>query len=307
MSTTGTAAAGVRTADGGPARRGGEGAPDRPGGRARRGPGTLRYGVVGVLGLVWLLPLYLVVVNALRPSTDYDGRHLWTPSGHFALFGNFGKAWDAAALGPSFSATVLYSLVAPAIAALVGALAGYAITILRLRHGFLWFMVIYGSVVFPAQMLLMPLFVGYADLNLFDSRLGLVLVYVAVDVPLATFVMRNFFMSAARSVFESALVDGANPWGIFWRIYLPMCRTGLVAIFVLEFTFVWNDLLFGMVLSQSDGVRPLMTSLATLSNPYAGITVPVILAGGLLISLPTVALFVATQKLFASGLTLAQL
>lgn len=276
--------------------------------RARRPRGNaLRYGIVGVLGLIWLLPLYLVLVNAFRPSTGYDGEGLWKPSSHFALFGNFAKAWNAASLGPSLTATILYSLVAPAIAAVVGALAGYAITILQLRRGFLWFMLIYGSVVFPVQMLLMPLFVGYADLSLFDSRIGLVLVYVAVDVPLATFVMRNFLMSASRSVFESGLVDGANPWTIFWRIYLPMCRAGVAAIFVLEFTFVWNDLLFGMVLSQSDGVRPLMTSLSTLSNPYAGITVPVILSGGLLISLPTVALFLATQKLFAKGLTLAQL
>jgi multiple sugar transport system permease protein len=273
----------------------------------RRTRGALRRTVVGVLALIWLAPLYLVLVNAFRPSTAYDGAGLWTPSSHFALLGNFAKAWQAAALGPSLSATVLYSLVAPAVAALVGALAGFAITILRLRHGFAWFMLVYGAVVFPAQMLLMPLFVGYADLDLFDNRIGLVLVYIAVDVPLATFVMRNFFMSAARSVFESGLVDGANPWTIFWRIYLPMCRAGLAAIFVLEFTFVWNDLLFGMVLSQSDGVRPLMTSLATLSNPYAGITVPVILAGGLIVSLPTIALFLATQKLFTRGLTLAQL
>lgn len=267
----------------------------------------LRYVVIGLLALIWLVPLYLVLVNAFRPSTGFNGTGLWTPSGHFALFGNFVKAWNAAQLGPSLTSTVLYSIVAPAIAAVVGALAGYAITILKLRHGFLWFMLIYGSVVFPAQMLLLPLFVGYADTNLFDTRIGLILVYVAVDVPLATFVMRNFFMSASRSVFESGLVDGANPWTIFWRIYLPMCRAGVAAIFVLEFTFVWNDLLFGMVLSQSNTVRPLMTALATLSNPYAGITVPVILAGGLLVSLPTVVLFLATQKLFAKGLTLTQL
>lgn len=274
--------------------------------RPRR-TGWVRYAVVAVLGLVWLVPLYLAVVNALRPSTSYTGDDLWKPSTHIALIGNFHKAWEAASLGPSVGSTLLYSVTAPAIAALVGALAGYAITVLRLNHGFLWFMVIYGSVVFPAQMLLMPLFVGYADMSLFDSRFGLILVYIAVDVPLATFVMRNFFMSAARSVFESGLVDGANPLTIFWRIYLPMCRVGLAAIFVLEFTFVWNDLLFGMVLSQSSSVRPLMTSMATLSNPYAGITVPVILAGGLIVSLPTVALFVATQKLFARGLALGQL
>ncbi|HEY3869653.1 MAG TPA: carbohydrate ABC transporter permease [Actinocrinis sp.] len=267
----------------------------------------LRIGVVVALGLVWLAPLYLVVVNALRPSTAYTGEHLWTPSGSFSLFSNFSIGLNAGSLGPSVWVSLLYSLIAPAIAAVIGAMAGYAITVLRIRHGFSWFMVIYGGTMFPAQMLLVPLFFGYANLRLYDSRIGMVLIYVAIDVPLAAFVMRNFFLSTARSVYESALADGANPWTIFWRIYLPMCRVALIAVFILEFTFVWNDLLFGLVLSHSSGVRPLMTTLATLSNPYAGVTVPVILSSGLIVSLPTVVLFLATQRLFAKGLTLAQI
>lgn len=274
---------------------------------AKRAGAALRYGTTAVLGLVWLAPLYLVLVNAFRPSTGYTGDHLWTPSPHFALIGNFRLALSAGSLGPGFAATVFYSVVAPAIAVIIGALAGYAITVLRLRHGFAWFMLIYGGTLFPAQMLLIPLFFGYARLSLYNTGLGLILIYVAIDVPLAAFVMRNFFMSTARSVYESALVDGGRPWGIFWRAYVPMCRVGLLAVFVLEFTFVWNDLLFGLILTHSSGVRPLMTALATLSNPYAGVTVPVILAGGLIVSLPTVALFLATQRLFARGLALAQL
>lgn len=268
---------------------------------------TLRYGITAVLGLVWLAPLYLVLVNAFRPATSYTGTHLWTPSAHFDLLSNFRLALAAGSLGPGFGATLFYSVVAPAIAVIIGALAGYAITVLRLRHGFAWFMLIYGGTLFPAQMLLIPLFFGYANLNLYDTGLGMVLIYVAIDVPLAAFVMRNFFMSTARTVYESALVDGGRPWGIFWRIYVPMCRVALIAVFVLEFTFVWNDLIFGLILTHSTGVRPLMTALATLSNPYAGVTVPVILSGGLIVSLPTVVLFLATQRLFAKGLTLAQL
>jgi multiple sugar transport system permease protein len=276
--------------------------------RQRLSPGVVgRYLTVGLLGLVWLLPTYLVLVNAFRPSTSFTGEKLWTPDAEFALFGNFGKAWDAAELGTSLGSSLLYSIVAPALAALLGALAGYAITVLRLRRGFLWFMVIYASTVFPVQMLLIPLFFGYANAGLYDTRVGLLLVYTAVSVPLAAFVMRNFFSAVTGSIFESARVDGASPAAIFWRIYLPMCRTALVAVFILEFTFIWNDLLFGLVLSHSAELRPVMTALATLSNPYAGVTVPVILSGALFVSLPTVVLFLATQRLFAKGLTLAQL
>jgi multiple sugar transport system permease protein len=267
----------------------------------------IRRAVLIVLGLVWLAPTYLLVVNAFRPAAGYDPAHAWTPDAHIAIWDNFMRAWDSASLGDSLASTLLYSVVSPAVAVVIGALAGYTIVVLRLRHGFLWFMLIFGGTVFPSQMLLVPLFVGYSEANLYDSRLGLIVVYTAISVPLAAFVLRNFFTGVAFSLFEAARMDGASTFRVFWRIYLPLSMSALVAVFILEFTFIWNDLLFGLTLSQTETVRPVMTALAGLtSDVYAGTPVPVGLAGGLVVSLPTVVLFLATQRLFTRGLALGQ-
>jgi multiple sugar transport system permease protein len=267
----------------------------------------IRRAALLVLGLIWLVPTYLLVVNAFRPADAYDPSHAWTPDGHIAIWDNFTRAWDTASLGDSLASTALYSVVSPAIAVVIGALAGYTIVVLRLRHGFVWFMLIFGGTVFPSQMLLVPLFVGYSDANLYDSRLGLILIYTAVSVPLAAFVLRNFFTGVAFTVFEAARMDGASTFRIFWRIYLPLSMSALAAVFILEFTFIWNDLLFGLTLTQTETVRPVMTALAGLtSNVYAGTPIPVGLAGGLVVSLPTVALFLGTQRMFTRGLALGQ-
>jgi len=125
--------------------------------------------------------------------------------------------------------------------------------------------------------------------------------------PLAAFMMRNFFTGVAYSLYEAAVLDGASTWKVFWRIYMPVSLTALAAIFILEFTIIWNELLLGLTLTQTASVRPIMASLTTLQSAYAGTTVPVILAAGLLVSLPTVAVFLATQRLFARGLSLGQL
>jgi multiple sugar transport system permease protein len=118
--------------------------------------------------------------------------------------------------------------------------------------------------------------------------------------------MRNFFTGVAYSVFEAASMDGASTWRIFWRIYLPMSTSALTAIFILQATFVWNDLLLGLTLSQSDTVRPIMPALTSLQSTYGGSALPTVLAGGLLVSLPTVVLFLGTQRLFGRGLALGQ-
>lgn len=158
-------------------------------------------------------------------------------------------------------------------------------------------------------MLLVPLFVAYSKFNLYDTRFGLILIYAAISVPFAAFVMRNFFTGVAFSIFEAVRLDGASTARIFWRMYyLPLSWSALAAIFVLEFTFTWNDLVFGMTLSQSPGIRPVMPAVSALqSDVYAGTPVPVALAVGLLVSLPAIALFLATQRLFARGLIIGQI
>lgn len=268
--------------------------------------GLLRRGVLIVLGLIWLLPVYLLLVNAMRPATAYEADQVWVPDTDVGLVENIRLAMEAAGVGPSLASTALYSIVSPALAVVLGAMAGYAIVVLRVRGGFWWFMLLFGGTVFPTQMLLIPLFLGYSTADLYDRRAGLLLVYTAICVPLAAFVMRNFFTGVAYSIYEAARVDGASAWRIFWRVYLPLAVPALSAVLILEFAFIWNDLLFGLTLSQTDTVRPVMTALSALYSAYSGTTVPVVLAGGLVMSLPSVLVFLSAQRLFARGLALGQ-
>lgn len=266
---------------------------------------VIRSGVLVVLGLIWLLPVYLLLVNAAKAPETFTSTLAWKPT-DFALFDNFAEAIRLSGLSDSVAATLTYAIVSPVIAVLVGAAAGFAIVALKLKRGFLWFVVIFGGTVFPIQMILVPLFDVYSQVGLFDTKLGMVIVYSAISIPFSAFVMRNFFTGVAHSVFEAAVLDGASTWRIFLRVYMPMAVSALVAIFILQATFIWNDFLLGLVLSQSGDVRPIVPSLAGMQSTYGGAQVSVVLAGGLLVSLPTVVLFLCTQKFFARGLSLGQ-
>nr|WP_179580449.1 carbohydrate ABC transporter permease [Leifsonia psychrotolerans] len=250
--------------------------------------------------------MYLIVINAAKTQDQYGTTNVWSPAGLSGLVGNITEAWTRGNISEAVWSSTLYAITAPLIAVVIGAAAGFAIVVLRLRHGFGWFVFIFSSTVFPLQILLLPLFVGYVAFDLYDSRLGMILVYTAISIPFSAFVMRNFFAGIALSVFEAAVVDGASSWRIFWRIHLPLSVPALVAVFILQATLIWNDLLLGMTLSKSADIRPLMGSLAALQGNYGGSTAPVLLAGGLIVSIPTIALFLFAQRAFGRGLALGQ-
>jgi multiple sugar transport system permease protein len=258
--------------------------------------------VATVMALVWLVPLYLLLVNAFASDSAFSVDDLWAPSG-FSFFTNLTTAWQTAGFGTTnILNTILYSVAAPAVAVIIAALAGFAVIVLRPRFASIWFFVIFGGTILPLQMLAAPLFLAYGRSQLYDTQAGMLLVYTAVTIPFATFVMRNVFGEIPRSIYEAALLDGSSRIMLFWRIYVPLSRSALVAVFVLQFTFVWNDLFLGLSLGTSTGAQGVTPALSGLESSYGGASYPVVLAGALGVTIPTVVVFLFTRRFFAAGL-----
>lgn len=268
---------------------------------------VVRTVVLGLAGLLWLLPVYLLLANAGKSNSTFSGDALWLPGSLAGLWGNIVDVFTTTDVPAGFGASAIYAIVAPLIAVVLGAAVGFAVIVLRLRHGFFWFFVLFCGTVFPLQMMVIPWFDAYAQSGLFDTVPGMVIIYAIVALPFSAFVMRNFFAGIADSVYEAALVDGAGPWRIFTRIYLPMSVSALVVVFILQATWVWNDLLLSLILTQSPGSRPLMPLLSALQSVEGGGPgFTVILTTALLVSLPTAVLFLFTQRFFQRGLALGQ-
>ena len=269
----------------------------------RLGPGRIvRHVVLLLLAAAWIIPLYMVLINAATPAAEYRTKEIWAPPGTFGLHENVSAAWRGAQLGISVGSTLLYATVGAAAAVFLAALAAFAVIGLRVRHGFFWFMVLYAGTIFPFQMYLSPLYSAYVGTDLYDTRLGLLLFYTAIAIPFAVFVIRNHFTTIPSEVAEAARLDGASALRIFGQIYSPLSLNAFATVFILQFTWIWNDLLFGLTLSRSAEVRPIMTALAGLQGQYASASVPVVLAGALVASIPTFMLFFAVQLVFVQGL-----
>lgn len=261
----------------------------------------LRNGLLIVLALIWLTPTYLLVVNAVTPAADYDGSPDWVPTG-FGLIGNLREAWASADLGLGIMNSLLYSSLSAGLAVLAAALASFAVVVMPTRRRGLWFWLIYSGTLLPLQIFLAPLFKAFVGVRLYDSQMGMVLIYTALCIPFAFFVVRNYLTTVPREVTEAAQLDGAGWLRLFWQIHLPLAKSSLLAAFVFQFTWVWNDLLFGITLTTSPNIRPVMAAMAELNGGYSALGPPVVLAAALLVSLPTVVVFLAFQRYFASSL-----
>jgi ABC-type glycerol-3-phosphate transport system permease component len=266
----------------------------------------LRYVVLVVLGIIWLLPIYLLLANASKSSADFDGNMLWTVGDVVDLWKNIVAVFTQTDVGSGFGVSAIYAIVAPIIAVALGAAVGFAVIVLKLKHGFTWFFILFCGTVFPIQMMVIPWFTFSANTGLYDTVVAMVLLYSVIALPFSAFVMRNFFSGISESVFEASVVDGANVWQIFRRIYLPMSTSALVVVFILQATWVWNDFLVSLILTQTTA-RPVMPILNALQGNEGGLTgYTVALTAAILVSIPTVVLFLVTQRFFRSGLALGQ-
>ncbi|MFC3833669.1 MULTISPECIES: carbohydrate ABC transporter permease [Deinococcus] len=251
----------------------------------------------------WALPFVVVGMNAFKSGEEYFNTTVWTPPRTSHLWENAQAVWRAG-VATGFANSLLYGTVSSLIAVVLGAFAAFSITRLRLKFSFGWFMLIYGGTILPAQMLLIPLYKAYLTTGLYDTRAGMILFYVAYAIPFCTFVMRAFFTGVPWEIQEAAKLDGCDNWRLFWRIMMPLAVAPALVLILFQFTAIWNDLLFGLILSKSDHVRPMMTTLAGLSGTYSSITAPTLITAALMSSAPTLLLFVALQRYFIGGLQL---
>lgn len=263
----------------------------------------LRSALLALTALIWLVPTYLTVVNAFTDPAEYAGPSWWFTSFSFAE--NLRTAFEASDIGAAMGNTLLYSTGAGLASVVIAAMASFAVVVMPVRRPAVWFWVIYAGTLLPLQVFLSPLFSGYAATSLFDTQYGMLLIYTTLAIPFAFFVIRNYMTTAPREMREAAQLDGASWITMFWRIHLPLARGALLAAFLFQFLATWNDLLFGITLSTSPNVRPLMAALAELNGQYSGLGPPVILAAGIVASVPTVALFLIFQRFFVSALRLA--
>lgn len=264
----------------------------------------LIYFFTGILALMWIMPLAIAIMNAVKVPKDFYTGTIWTLPVRTNILQNISDAWIKAGLKQGFSNSIFYGIVSSVCAIFFAALAAFALTTLKVKWPLFWFLLIYSGTVFPLQTYLIPLFTMFSKINLYDTKLGLSLYYTAISIPFCLFVLRNYFLTYSKEIVEASRLDGSSDLRIFLQMYMPMAKSPIMVLLLFQFTFIWNDLLFSMTLSRSAHVRSIMTGLSNLQGAYSTSNIPVLLTAAVIASIPTLLLFVFLQKHFMKGFVL---
>jgi alpha-glucoside transport system permease protein len=285
----------------------------------RRGGWFVRITILVVVA-IWLIPTVGVLITSFRPEEQVDSTGWWTVFAHLFdtsqwTFDNYTQALDSQNFSNAFLNSLAVSLPATVIPITIAAFAAYAFSWMEFRGRYVMFVAVVGLLVVPLQMALIPilrLYTGgatvgsaqiFPDLDLNGTFLGVWLAHTAFGLPLAVYLLRNYIGSLSSSIIESARIDGADHFTIFWRLIVPLSVPALAAFAIFQFLWVWNDLLVAYVfLGGSEENRVITIALAGLVGSRGENWHLLTAAAFISMTLPLLVFF-SLQRYFVRGLT----
>lgn len=261
---------------------------------------AIAYVVLLLYSAITAVPLFVMVFNGFKDMREIFLEPFSVP---WPLsFDNYIEAWTKGDFSTYMLNSVIISAVSVAAIVFISSMAAYVLArytfpLRRFLH--LYFLT---GLVLPARLAIIPLFLLMRDLHLLDTRLSLVLVYTAAGLPFSIFLLVNFFRTIPVEIEESARMDGARPFQVYWHIMLPLLRPALATVAVFNFVTVWNDFFFPLIFIQSDSKATIPLGITNFFGEYA-IQWDLLFAGLNIAVLPIIVLFILASRLFVSGMT----
>lgn len=267
------------------------------------------YGLLGLFAAIYLLPLAVVVMNSFRPLPEIAEYGLINFPRDIQ-FSAWGEAWSSYCINGAcegmkrnFFNSLYMTIPATIISTLLGALNGYILSKWRFRGSEVLFTCMLFGVFIPGQLALLPWAFLLGKLGLQNSIEGLVLVHVIQGLSFTTLFCRNFYVSIPDDLIKAARIDGAGFWRIFRKIVLPISPPILIVTVIWQFTGIWNEFLFGVVLT-SGKEQPITAALVALAASETNVRNYDAMSAGVLIgALPPLLVYFFGGKYFVRGLT----
>jgi multiple sugar transport system permease protein len=259
--------------------------------------------ILYVVLIVWLLPLIGVLLTSFRSLADINSGNYWGWPTEFALVENYTQVFTVTPMIQYFFNSLVITIPTVVGTLTLSSLAGYSLAKHRFRGNFLIFALFIAGNFVPAQILMIPVRNLTLNLGVYDTKMGLILFHTAFQTGFCTFFLRGFIKEIPHELVESARIEGASEFRVYWNIILPLLLPALAALAVLEFTFIWNDYFWALVLVQGDEARPITLGIQALRGRWTA-SWHLISAGSIVAALPPVIMFFMLQKHFISGLTM---
>ena len=258
--------------------------------------------VLGLIGLIWLLPSIGLLITSFRPSSDMRATGWWTiiTNPNFT-FDNYQRVLEGEGIGGAFLNSVFITVPSTLIPLVVAALAAFALAWIKFPFRDTTFLVIIGLMMIPVQIGFIPLVQGLRPTGLLTNFGAIWLTHAAYALPFGIFLLRNFFITLPKDLIEAARIDGASNLGIFRTIVVPLSVPAIASYGIFQFLWVWNDLLMALVYVQRNAAQPMPVKITQLLGTYAS-EWSLLAAASFLVMVVPLIVFFSLQRFFVQGL-----
>ncbi len=263
------------------------------------------------MAVTWLFPLLWAAYTAFRPYADTlaNGYISWPTA---LNFDNFIDAFTQGRFTTFYLNSLIIAIPSVIITLFIASMIAFAVSRFSWRFNLVCLMIFTAGNLLPPQVIIVPLYQLYLWLPapftdngklLYDQFQGIILINIVFQVGFCVFVLSNYMKTLSHELTEAALADGASVWRIYWSVILPLCKPALAALATLEFTFIYNDFFWALLLMKTGDKRPITSALNNLQGQFFTDT-NLLAAGALLAAIPTIIVYLVLQRQFISGLTL---
>ena len=247
-----------------------------------------------------LFPLLWLVMTSLKTNAEYFANPFSLPS--MPQFQNYVNAMKQANLIRMIWNSVTVSIVAVLLNVMVTAMASYALSRFRFRGREALFIMFSAGIMVPLNALMVPYYTIFSKIGLLDSLNSLRILYAAIGIPVSTFIIRGFMDSLPKEIEEAACVDGCGFFGRFFRIVLPLSRTGLITAATFQFITCWNEFVYANLLTSSPDTKTIQIGIRYFTNQFT--TDYVSLFAAIVVAIiPSIIIYMLFQEQIISGLT----
>jgi len=270
---------------------------------AERGEGAktaLIQALLAVNAVVMVYPLAVMVLSAFKSNAEIFASPFALPESFDTA--NLARVWDETNFVRYLANSALVTGSAVALILAFATMAAYALARYEFRGNSVLFLFFLSGLMVPLKLAIIPLFIQLDALGLIDSRLGLVLVYVATGLPSAVFIMAGFLRTLPGELEQSARIDGASEARTMWSIMLPLARPAMVIAGIQNAVPIWNDFFFPLVFITTDRLKTLPQGLTVFMGEF-NTDWGVLFAGLTLAALPITLVYVVLSRQFIAGMT----
>jgi raffinose/stachyose/melibiose transport system permease protein len=274
---------------------------------SRRGRGRLARrlparGLTALLLAVVGYPLVWLFLGSVKSQADYLNRPTFSLPAHW-MWGNYKTAWVTGSLGLYIRNSVTAVLPSLVFVIVLGSAAGFALQAMRWRLRRPTMLLFLAGIMVPSQMILLPLFTIYFQAGLTGTLWPLIITYTATGLPLTVFMMATYFRAVPHEVIEAAAIDGAGIFRIFFSVAFPMARNAILTVALVQFFFMWNDLLIALTFTNSNNLRTVQVGLLNFTGEFGSIQYGPLFAAICVTVFGTLIIFLALNQKVMKGLT----